>query len=282
MHRYMYLVVALFGLLGSSPAAVAQSTETLADIRQELSVLYVEVQKLNRELSTTGAAGSATGGDSLLERVNTIESELARLTAKTEELEFRIGAVVKDGTNRIGDLEFRLCELETDCDLGQLSEGTTLGGVDGGGAGTSGSSSTSGSSATTDPGVELAVGEEADFKAAEDALAAGNWAEAASLLENYRQNYPGGPLSDKAGIMRGDALEGAGDLTGAARSYLDVFSTSPDGPEAPNALYNLGRSLGRLGQTDEACVTLGEVEVRFPASDAVLEARSAMQNLGCQ
>lgn len=279
MRRSFYVVVALLGLSGMPFMAVAQSGETLADIRQEMSVLYVEIQKLNRELSTTGAAGGATGGATLLERVNTIESELARLTAKTEELEFNIKAIVRDGTNRIGDLEFRLCELEADCDLSQLSEGTTLGGVDVSGAGSGAGNSTN---VATDPGVELAVGEKADFEAAEDALAAGNWAEAANLLEDYRKNYPGGPLADKAGIMRGDALEGAGDLTGAARAYLDVFSTTPDGAEAPNALYNLGRALGRLGQTNEACLTLGEVEVRFPSSDAVLEARSAMQNLSCQ
>lgn len=280
MRRSFYIVVACVGLLGTPFAASAQSGETLADIRQELSVLYVEIQKLNRELSTTGGASGTTGGSSLLERVNTIESELARLTAKTEEMEFNIKSIVKDGTNRIGDLEFRLCELEADCDLGQLSEGTTLGGVDVSGGSGGGTSSTT-STATTEPGVELAVGEKADFEAAENALAAGNWAEAASLLENYRANYPGGPLADKAGVMRGDALEGAGDLTGAARAYLDVFSTTPEGSEAPNALYNLGRALGRLGQTSEACMTLGEVEVRFPAADAVLEARSAMQNLGC-
>ena len=104
---------------------------------------------------------------------------------------------------------------------------------------------------------------------------------AAGLFATFRQSYPGGPLTDKAGLMQGDALEGAGDLTGAARAYLDVFSGAPEGPVAPDALYNLGRMLGRLGQTEEACVTLGEVEGRFPGSDAVLEAQSAMRNLGC-
>lgn len=272
MHRYLLTFVTLICL----PFGAVQANETLADIRQELSVLYVEIQKLNRELSTTGSAGAVSGGDTLLERVGTIESELQRLTAKTEELEFRIGKVVKDGTNRIGDLEFRLCELETDCDLGQLSEGTTLGGD------SAASSTTSVGQTTDQPDVQMAVGEKADFDRAEEALAAGNWTEAAQMLETFRQSYPGGPLSDKAGIMRGDALEGAGDLTGAARAYLDVFSTAPDGPMAPNALFNLGRALGRIGQTDEACVTLGEVEVRFPSSDMVLEARSAMQNIGCQ
>ena len=272
MRRYLSLALLCVGLPFGT---MAQSSETLADIRQELSVLYVEVQKLNRELSTTGGAGTATGGQSLLDRVNTIESELARLTAKTEELELRIARVVKDGSNRIGDLEFRLCELEANCDIGQLSEGTTLGGVE----------VSEGALPITqpsdDPAVEMAVGEKADFDRAEEALAAGNWAEAAEMFAAFRANYPGGPLTDQAGIMRGDALEGAGDLTGAARAYLDVFSAAPEGPMAADALYNLGRALGQLGQTEEACVTLSEVGVRFPGSDAVLEAQSARQNLGC-
>lgn len=101
------------------------------------------------------------------------------------------------------------------------------------------------------------------------------------MFETFRQTYPGGPLNAQAGLMLGDAREGAGDLAGAARAYLDVFSTAPEGPQAANALYNLGRTLGALGQTNEACVTLSEVEIRFPTSDAVLEAQSAMRNLGC-
>lgn len=273
MRRYLIVIVAL---ICAPLAGLAQSDETLADIRQELSVLYVEIQKLNRELSTTGTAGTATGGASLLERVNTIESELQRLIAETEGLELRINSIVKDGTNRLGDLEFRLCELESDCDISQLKEGTTLGG----GEVTTGAA-TAIDQSTEESGVQMAVGEEADFKRAEEALAAENWPEAAQLFETFRQTYPGGPLSAKAGLMKGAALEGAGDQTGAARAYLDVFSTAPEGPDAPDALYKLGRTLGRLGQTDEACVTLGEVEVRFPASPLVAEAEGTMRDLGC-
>ncbi|MEL6652920.1 MAG: hypothetical protein AAFQ87_19130, partial [Bacteroidota bacterium] len=40
-------------------------TETLADLRQELSVLTVEMQKLRRELSTTGSPNVVVGGDTL-------------------------------------------------------------------------------------------------------------------------------------------------------------------------------------------------------------------------
>ena len=105
------LIVAL-GLAFGPVTAQAQDAQTLADVRQELTVLNVEVQKLRRELSTTGGASVAVTGGSVLERVNAMESELQRLTSKTEELENRINRVVTDGTNRIGDLEFRLVELE--------------------------------------------------------------------------------------------------------------------------------------------------------------------------
>lgn len=256
--------------------------ETLADIRQQLSVLYVEVQRLNRELSTTGGAGGTlgaggtVGAGSMLDRVNAMESELQRLTAKTEELEFSIQSVVRDGTNRIGDLEFRLCELETTCDISQLSEGSTLGGI----AVLQGATPGPGAGSVT-PDVQLAVGERADFERAEEALAAGNWAQAAGLFENFGKTYPGSPLSERAGLNLGAAREGTGDMAAAARAYLDVFTAAPEGPVAPDALYKLGRSLGALGKTSEACVTLGEVEARFPGSQAVQEAQSEMRNLGC-
>ena len=116
--RYLTVTLAL-ALAGPLPA---QQTETLADIRQDLSALYFEMQRLRTELSTTGGTGLTIGGNTL-DRVNAIEAELQRLTSKTEEIEFRIGRVVEDGTNRIGDLEFRLCELEPGCDISSLAAG---------------------------------------------------------------------------------------------------------------------------------------------------------------
>lgn len=272
MRRFVK-VLALVALVSPTPG-VAQTNETLADIRQELSVLYVELQKLKRELSTTGATGEIAAGGSALERVGAIESELQRLTAKTEELEFRIDRVVSDGTNRVGDLEFRLCEMEEGCDISTLEEGSTLGGVQ----------PATGASVVNDPEIDapqMAVGEEGDFKRAEEALNAGRYSEAAAQFADFENTYPGGPLTARAGLLRGNALEGAGELTNAARAYLDTFSSAPNGPLAPDALYHLGNALGQIGQKDEACVTLSEVATRFPQSDAVAKAGLAMSNLGC-
>lgn len=261
----------------------AETDQTLADIQQELSVIFVEIRKLNRELSTTGGVGGVSVGDTVLDRVAAIESEVQRLTQKTEHLEFRIESVVRDGTNRIGDLEFRLCELQSDCDIGTLEPGELLGGE----ALSTGSGSTTSVISDPDPagdtagGVELAIGEQADFDAASAQLEAGAYEDAAAQFARFQLNYPGSPLGAEAGLRRGEALESSGDLPGAARIYLDTFSAEPNGPMAAEALYLVGRSLGRLGKTQEACVTLSEVPLRFPNATAATDAQSAQQQLGC-
>lgn len=274
MRRAASLAFAL--ALTLAPAAVpAQTTDTLADIRQELGVLFVELQRLKRELSTTGNTGAVIQGD-VLQRADLIEAELRRLTAKTEELEFRIDTVVQDGTNRIGDLEFRLCELEPDCDIGSLGETPTLGGAVGTPAVVPAPPPQTG-----DSGGQLAIGEQADFDRARAAFDAGDFAAAADQFRVFTETYMGGPLTGAAHYWRGRALEGQGQVAPAARAYLDSFSGTPDGAEAPDALFRLGLALEALGQRNEACVTLGEVPARYPGSGAAAEATVARSRLTC-
>ncbi len=251
----------------------AQNAETLADIRQELTILNVEIQRLKRELSTTGSPSANLAGSSVLDRVGAIENELQSLTAKTENLDYRINRIVMDGTNRIGDLEFRLVELEGG-DIAQLGETSTLGGVEDIPAG----------GAPAEPQAvehELAVGERADFEAATQALNGGDFALAAEKLASFSQSYPGSPVAPLADLMRGKALEGLGDTREAARSFLAAFSGNATGPQAPEALFELGAALGRLDQQQQACITLGEVGVRFPGNAFVAKASAAKAKLGC-
>ena len=267
----LFLAACLLG----GPVAAQDRDQTLADIRQTLSVLYIDIQRLRTELSTTGNLSSVDGGSSPLERLNAIEAELQRLTSKTEELEFRINRITTDGTNRIGDLEFRLCELEDGCDIGQLGDTPSLGGVD--------SAAAVPQPAPPPPagGPALALGEQADFDRAKGSFEAGNAAEGAQLLATFIESYPGSPLAAEAHYLRGQALEQQANMTDAARAYLSAFSANPQGPQAPDALFKLGASLGALGQTQDACITLTEVGIRFPGSAAEAEARQSMLALGC-
>ena len=139
----------------------------------------------------------------------------------------------------------------------------------------------------TDPGpaaggTELAVAEQEDFDRAKGVLASGDFRGAETLFATYAQTYPGGALTPEAHFQRGEALGKLGETSNAARAYLDAFNAAPDGARAGDALLKLGEALGALGQTPEACVTLGEVGVRFPGSLPATQAQVAMQGLGCQ
>lgn len=276
MLRGMVLGVCMF----AGGMAAAQQGETLADIRQDLAVLTVELRKLRSELNTTASSSLAIGG-SALDRITAIESELQRVTAKAEELEFRIGRVVKDGTNRIGDLQFRLCELEPGCDIGKLGETDPLGG-DAVPAATLAQTPPKPATDALPFEGELAVSEEADFRAALDALDGGDFSGAELLFAQFRETYPMGPLEASALVGEGRALEGLGDTREAARRYLAAYSGFPDASVAPEALWRLGDSLAALGSVEEACITLGEVGARYPGASAVAQAEASRQKLGCQ
>ncbi|ANT61761.1 tol-pal system protein [Salipiger sp. CCB-MM3] len=271
------------GLIASG--AQAQQSETLADLRQELVMLDSQLKKLKQELNTTGI-GTANVGGSTLDRVNAIEAELTRLTARTEELSHRIDSVVSDGTNRIGDLEFRICEIEPGCDIGNIGQTRPLGGDQPATSGTPApapsQSASSGGDALPSDGAELAVGEETDFRRAQEALANGDFQSAASEFASFRQTYPGSPLEAASYLGEGRALSEAGDTREAARRFLGAYANYPESEVAPDALWRLGAALGQLGSTNEACVTLGEVATRYPGNAAVAKAQTEMDRLGCQ
>lgn len=253
------------------PTYAQESAETLADIRQDLAYLYVEIQRLKRELSTTEATRGIVGENTILQRVDAIELELKRLTDSTERLEFRVSKVIEDGTNRVSDLEFRLVELEGG-DISQLSEATTLGSE----------------ISLLEPDIsnaeelELVVGEEADFDMARAALDENRFGEAAEMFKRFGKTYPKSPLAPEAYLLRGKALEADEDLKGSARAYLDSFSNYQNSKVAAEALVRLGNALVKLGQVEAGCQMLSQVEIRFPFTTFAVEALEVMQTLECR
>jgi tol-pal system protein YbgF len=275
MHLRCLPAVVLAVLLPLAAPAQEDRSQTLADLRSELALLTQEVTGLRQELVASGASQPGLGGGSALQRMDAIEAALSQLTSKTEALEFRINKVVTDGTNRIGDIEFRLTELEGG-DISALPATPPLGGE----AGTALVPALT-APATGADAPELAVGEQADFDRAREVLGTGDFRAAADLFKTFTETYSGGPLSADAYFLLGESLSQVGETANAARAYLESFSGTPNGPRAPEALLKLGQSLGTLGQVPEACVTLREVGVRFPGSAPAAQAATALQGLGC-
>ena len=275
MFRFLLIAilfpVSAFGQSDADP-------ETLSEVRTELTQLYAEIEALRAEMAqdTSGNVTAQLGGPAVL-RLDQMEQQLRAVTGQVEQLRFRIDQIVADGTRRIGDLEFRLVELEGG-DLSALGDTPTLGG----------DSVEMASILPAQPedvengGVELAVAEEADFDAATQSLGDGDHANAAILFGQFLSNYPGGPMSARAFYHLGEAQEAMGQHKEAARAYLDSFTTQPSGSYAPQALLRVGLSLSQLGKVENACQTLGEVLVRFPDSGVIDQVRTNQIELGCR
>ena len=290
--RRLLLIAALL-LTGAGAACAQDKTQTLADIKAELSALMSQFTALKAELVTNGAMTSAAGGGDALQRMDALEAELTRLTSSTEAVELKVKKVVADGTNRIGDLQFRLCMATPNCDPNTLPPVTELGADAATPTDTTptppATDTTPTDPAQTDPaqtdpaqtGGDLAVNEQGDFDRAKAVLASGDFRTAADLFATFATTYTGGELTQAAQVLQGDALDQLGDTKNSARAYLQAFSGQPTGPKAGEALTKLGASLGKLGQTSQACLTLTEVGNRFPGTPDEANARVAMSNLGC-
>ena len=231
-------------LLAVALTGVAEAQEpTMEDIRADLSVLGQQLEDLRSELGATGnTVLSARDAASALVRIDEINADLRAALGRVEALEIKVRQVIDDGTRRIGDMEFRLSELEGG-DPALNPPTTPLGG--------------------TDNQSEVISTERQAFNAAKKALDEGDGASAASQLAAFLSSFPDGPLTSEARYLQGEALALQGDHQNAARSFLSGFSGAPDSPFAPLSLYGLSVSLFALGQGDQACLTLAEIQIRY-------------------
>ncbi|MDO5659268.1 MAG: tol-pal system protein [Paracoccus sp. (in: a-proteobacteria)] len=269
---------------------------TLADMQADLRAVAADLQALRAQLLASGAAGfAAAGGDSALDRMDAIEAQISAMTDRTEQLENRLRRVVSEGTLRIGDIEFRLCELDPHCDLAALMTaeigaqgGPMPGGMQGPSAPLQPGQVSDVTQATLPPppqaGPQTApasADEQRAFAAAQQAVAEGDRAAALSILDRLIGVRSGGPLTAPAMLLRGDVLHDQGDEAEAAASWLEAFAADPEGQTAPPALISLARFMAESGAPADACPYLAALTTRFPDAPQVAEAADMIAQADC-
>ncbi|MEM8570961.1 MAG: tetratricopeptide repeat protein [Pseudomonadota bacterium] len=270
MQSYLAGVMAL--LIASSVSVGVLRAESTADVRADLDILNNQVQQLRDQLvQGRTAQGLPVAPATALERLDQMEARLRELTDRVDVLTNDIARIVSDASNRAGDLEFRLTELEGG-DPGGAGSGDILGG----GLSEPPNAFDGGAEA-----AQLAVAEKSDFDTAARSLGEGRPSEALGLLDTFLATYPGGPLSNRAALMRADALGAQGNWQEAARGYLNAFSGAPNEETAPTALFGLGVSLAKIDKVPEACLTWTEVVARYPASPEAADVATERSAFNC-
>lgn len=276
------LMAALAALPVTTGTAMAQDravdTATLTDLRAELSDLRDELQGLRGQLRASGTEGfKAAGGAGAIDRMDSMEQHLARLTDRSEQLQNRIARSVETNGRRLADLEFRLCEMDSTCDLGALAMPGASAGVETGGT----DLAPSAPSGPTMGGKVATAAEQSDFDTARAALNDGQFREAADLFGQVAETHAGGPLTAEALFLRGAALDSGGDPTAAAAAWLEGFAADPNGARAAESLLGIARVIEAQGDVTAACLYLAEIPVRFPATASATEAESRLDRLRC-
>jgi tol-pal system protein YbgF len=240
------------------------------DLRYRLSVIDAELADIRARMgvaptsggsAASGAAGSGEANADVMLRLDRLEAEIRQLTGKIEQMEFAQRAVAQDAARRFGDIEFRLTELEGG-DVSALPPVAPLGAVT--------------DDQVAAAGPEVSISERADLDRAIEDVNQGRFDLGEDRLRAFLTGYPGSPLTGEALYWMGESQFVRGAFQNAARSYLDGYNSDRSAPSAPRNLMRLGVTLGRLGQLNEACLTLREVRKQFPSGPSdVLDAADA-------
>lgn len=239
------------------------------DLRYRLDILDAELAdiraRLGGEVGSIVRPPSGGGGGVSDNRLIQLESEIRRLTAAVEQLQNRVERIASDATRRFGDIEFRLNELEGNPTGGSVGQ---LGGA------------TPNYNANTDVAA-TSVAEQGDLDRAARDVQQGRFDQAEDRLRRFLNDYRNSPLTGEAYYWLGESQSVRGQNAEAARSFLNGYNFDRRGPQAPANLLKLGVTLGRLGQLNEACLTLREVGTQFPNAPEVSTADSEARQLQC-
>lgn len=254
---------------GDQPALSPADRATLAALQADLAQVSGDLARLRSQILRSGPSGFAqAGGDTALDRLNAMEARVTALTAAVEERRNALEQALEQAQRRMGDIEFRLCELEPECNLGDLT------------------GAPDGSTARIDTAPQAHAGaaseaEQAAFDTARAAFDRGEYAQAAALFAALAHRHAGGALTAQALYLQGVALDRSDRPDAAAEAWLTAYAAEPKGAFAAKSLLGVARALHQRGDTDAACLTLLDIPAHFPDQPEAAEADDLIAAQSC-
>jgi tol-pal system protein YbgF len=111
-----------------------------------------------------------------------------------------------------------------------------------------------------------------------------DYAAAERGLRAFVAVHPDDALAENAQYWLGETYYVRSDYANAAVVFAEGFQKFSDGSKAPDNLLKLGMSLARLGETEQACKVLGELQKKFAASPPNIRERATKEQtrIGCE
>jgi tol-pal system protein YbgF len=245
------LLVALVALLGSQPAALAQSTSQRLDLLERRVALITD----------------------LTLQLDELRRENRALRGETEQLRHEIEQLKRKQRDIYLDIDQRLGAAAS----GQLSGGTTD-------SATAASMDTDSAAASAPSATGQANRQqiEAEYQAAYALLdpKEKRYDEAATAFAAFVAKYPGDPLTANAQYWLGEAYYVSQKNAEALAAFQVVVDQHAGSNKAAGALFKIGRLQQAGGQRNAARDSYRKVITDYPDSSAAGLARQRLEQLG--
>lgn len=273
--------VVLLALANGAMAGLFDDDEArgqIADLKKKVG----EMQQLTEaRMVSLETALKAQGLVDLLEQVETLKTDLAKLRGQLEVATHEIEQAQKRQRDLYVDLDTRLRKLETPAQPGAEAPGAPVA------PGTPAPLPPTiaptveatpmpklpSSRSVTEAGV---TPEQQAYATATEHFQAGRYPEALSLFQTFLKAFPKSPLTPSAQYWVGNTHFAQRDFPAAIAAQRQLIRNHPDSQKVPDALLNIASAQAEQGDVAAARKTMEDLVTRHPQSEAAEKARKRL------
>lgn len=240
------------------------------DLAQKMGDLQKGLQSQDSRLGRLESQLQNQGLLNLLNQVEALKAEVARLRGSQEELGYQQATADKRAKELFADLDDRVKELESRPAAAASAPAVRLQPAQ--------ALSTPVSSASGAPQGDM-ENETRAYEAAHQLVKSGRYKDAVLAFQGFAKTYPASSLVPNAHYWTGFSYVGMSDFESAAASYQHLISEFPNSPKTPDAMLSLARAQVQMKHNDEAIATLDKLIEKFPYSRAADNGKKLLATL---
>lgn len=261
--RHPLLLLVLSAQAGWVAAAEEQPLK-LADLQKAQQSQEQRLVRLESQLQNQGLLN-------LLNQVEALKAEVARLRGTQEELANQQSMADKRVKELLADMDDRVKELENrPVAAAPLPSAVRLQPAQALSAPLNAPASAS--QADSD-------GEAKAYEAAHQLVKAGRYKDAVLAFQSFAKTYPKSSLVPNAHYWTGFSYVGMSDFESAAVSYQHLIGEYPNSSKTPDAMLSLARAQVQMNKQSDAIATLDKLIEKFPYSRAADNGKRLLSTL---
>ena len=247
MKPHRYLLLAALSLPGSAAWAGPAEDALAGNLQKANEAQDERIARLEAKMQNQGLLN-------LLNQVDAMKTEIARLRGANEELTQQLAVSDKRVKDLFADLDTRIKELANR--PAAASESVHLHTTP---------------NLLAPPPAAASADTEAEthaYEAAQSLVKGGKYKEAVVALQAFLKQFPNGTLAANAQYWTGFAHFAMSDFKNSAVSYQQLLKDYPNSAKVPDAMFSLARAQVQLDDLEGARGLLEQLVARYPTSKA--------------